>query len=213
MKKVYWGVGIILLLLVGYTVLTTQVVIQEPMQDFGGERIGQKTIFNNGSALGVGTATDVGENSNCVITVAANMFSTTSDSITFKFMGSSYDPDPNFTDTVTTTELPVGATTTATSTVLNNVYWDYIEVVDLEDLSSIDGDTGDTIVPPVSWNNYTTGDTSAVGAIASSSRGVQRYRIEDTNVKWVNMEITTYTNASYTDGTSTLNSFVSCKGN
>ncbi len=158
----------------------------------------------------VGTAVQIDDASNCIVTVVGDIGSTTGDSITYKFMAASADDAPNFDSTAVETTTDGTGTTTRVSR-----FWDYVEVTDMDDGSTIDGVTGDTTAFITgAATNYSTATTGDPVYIATSTVGVKRYKINDIAAKWLNLEITTYTDAS--DGnyaSSTLSAVANCKSN
>jgi hypothetical protein len=87
----------------------------------GGYRVAGHTFIDAGAAEDVGTSTIVAQYDKITFSLDADVDST----LTVKFQGSISETAPDFTDAQA-----------------SDNQWDYIEVVDLEDGTAIDGDTG-----------------------------------------------------------------------
>ena len=118
-------------------------------------------ILASASATGEGNAVRVDDIRHILFQVGTD---NTAD-LTYKFQGSLSDASPDF-----------GAARSAT----NN--WDYVEVVDLEDGTLIDGDTGITVA----------GVTDPVGS--------RMFTLNVDFMKWVNCEVTAWNAGGVTVG-------------
>jgi hypothetical protein len=94
-----------------------------------------RTIFEDKGATGVGTAINVEDFIHIIFQVATDGGDDAT--LTVKFQGSISDDAPDFS-----------AAQSATN------HWDYIQVVDLEDGSTIDGDTGFSVAGADDYRNF-----------------------------------------------------------
>ena len=117
-------------------------------------------IFTAKAATGIGNTIPVHELGNVIFQLGGALNS----SLTVKFQGSVSDAAPDFSAAQSPTN-----------------HWDYIDVIDLQNDTSIDGDTG------VALNN------------ATEAANTNMYRIASPFMRWVNCEVT-----SYTDGDATV---------
>lgn len=93
------------------------------------------TIFAAGATASGGKIIDVSDFRNAVISVATDGGSDAA--LTVKFAGSIEDTSPTFTSAQSVTNM-----------------FDYIQVIDLEDGSSVDGDTGFAVATADAYKQY-----------------------------------------------------------
>jgi len=109
------------------------------------------TILNAVSATGVGNAQLIGSFRNNILVLSTTGMGA-GDTITVKIQGSIANTVPTFSSAKSSTNL-----------------WDYVQVIDLEDGSSIDGDTGITF---------------------SDANDVRQVEVNINLLKYVNVEVT-----------------------
>ena len=118
------------------------------------EYISNQPILNAVAATGVGAAMNVKDKRHVIIELSTAAVGS-GDSVTVKFAASNSEACPNF----------------AASQSSSNI-WDYIQVIDLEDGSPIDGDTGITI---------------------ADANDVRRVEIQSNGANWINVEVVSVT--------------------
>lgn len=123
-------------------------------------------IHDSTSATGVGPAIDVQDSRHVSFQVSTDNTAT----LTYKFQGSFADTAPDFSAAQSTSNA-----------------WDYIEVVDLQDGSLIDGDTGVALA----------GVTDVAGS--------RMLALNTDLMKWVSVEVTAWTAGGLTVGVFTAN--------
>lgn len=115
------------------------------------QRINRKTLLDSASANGAGTnAMDVRSATDILIAVASD----TNANLTVKFQGGYGDVEPT------------SWTTPSASSI-----WDYVDVTDVEDASSIDGDTG---------------------LAFSGSDDVRLFKVTNPGFDWINAIVSSY---------------------
>lgn len=112
-------------------------------------------------ATGAGTALDVSEYDNVLIMVSSA--SGTSTTATFKAQGTGKQAEPTWG---------------SAQAVAN--HWDYVEIIDLEDGSVIDGDTGVTL------------------SAQSNAASTRQYEVNTNTLTWLNVNVTAWTAGAIT---------------
>ena len=99
--------------------------------------IPEKTILDAKAATGVGNNINVQDFQHCIFSFATDGGADAA--LTVKFQGSTSDTAPDFSSAQSVTNM-----------------WDFIQVIDLEDGSAIDGDTGVAVGVGISTTSPTT---------------------------------------------------------
>lgn len=157
------------------------------------QRVGQQPLLTGatttlaGSGAGVVSVATIKDSSNCVVTTfIENAGSMAGDDIfSFKFRGSSMDDVNTLTSAVART-FDTGSSTATTSS--SNI-WDYVGVTNLNNALVINGDTGTS---------------------THSTDVVERFKINDTNLRQLAVEVSTASNTASTTATVKLNAVVNC---
>jgi len=118
--------------------------------------VGEHTFLNAQAATGAGLALDVSNYRHIVVSIGT----ASSGNLTVKFQGSVAKDAPTW-----------GSAQSATN------HWDYIQIKDLEDGSSVDGDTGFAVV---------------------GTDDVRLFEVNTNGLRWLNLNVTARTAGSVT---------------
>ena len=192
-KKYLVSGAIAIFLLIAVCIISTPA----PTQDAGGERTGQMTLVNKATSTELniaGKLVDVGDYKNCVITTFVENASLmeANDLYTFKFQGSSMDDTPNFKSAATSSLVMASTTAPTYVTFSSGNFWDYIPVTNIGNSTSIKaGDATSTLSQDI----------------------VNRYSIDDDNVRWLGIELTVASTTEAAYATTTFSAVVNCDNN